>query len=112
MWRRTADGPRVSAKIAIGNPPAASRSAVRDRGIVEAMPPLWRGRAAMPSAGFRAMGGAMTDAQSTLIDAARQSLGAKAVITDPADVGPWLSDWRGRVHGRSPAILAPASTAE
>ena len=54
----------------------------------------------------------MNDAQSQLIAAARQRLGPKAVITDAADVEPWLSDWRGRVHGRSPAILAPATTEE
>jgi FAD/FMN-containing dehydrogenase len=54
----------------------------------------------------------MSDPQSELIAAARQRLGAKSVITDPADVEPWLSDWRGRVHGQSPAILAPSSTEE
>jgi FAD/FMN-containing dehydrogenase len=54
----------------------------------------------------------MNDAQSELIAAARQRLGAKSVVTDPADVEPWLSDWRGRVHGQSPAILAPSSTEE
>jgi FAD/FMN-containing dehydrogenase len=54
----------------------------------------------------------MNDAQSKLIAAATERLGPKAVITDPADVEPWLSDWRGRVHGHSPAMLAPSSTDE
>src|SRR6202008_3492662 len=44
-------------------------------------------------------------------EAARQ-LGPKAVITDPKEIEPWVTDWRGRVHGASPAILAPASTDE
>jgi FAD/FMN-containing dehydrogenase len=54
----------------------------------------------------------MTEAQAKLIAAAEQVLGAKGVITDPREIAPWVSDWRGRVHGASPAILAPASTDE
>ncbi|WP_260599754.1 FAD-binding oxidoreductase [Sphingomonas endolithica] len=53
----------------------------------------------------------MTPAQDRFIHAVRMALGDKAVITDPADIDPWLHDWRGRYHGRSPAILAPADTA-
>ena len=34
------------------------------------------------------------------------------LITDPAAIAPWLSDWRGRVHGKARAILAPQSTEE
>jgi FAD/FMN-containing dehydrogenase len=52
------------------------------------------------------------DAQQQLISAVEQRLGPKAVISDPAEVEPWLTDWRGRVHGAAPAILAPASTEE
>jgi FAD/FMN-containing dehydrogenase len=51
-------------------------------------------------------------AQAQLIDDIRSSCGAKAVITDPGDVAPWLTDWRGRYHGQADAILAPASTDE
>jgi FAD/FMN-containing dehydrogenase len=51
----------------------------------------------------------MTD-QSQMIAELRAKLGPKAVITDPAEIAPWVDDWRGRVHGRSPALLAPAST--
>ena len=51
-------------------------------------------------------------AQSQLIDAARRELGEKAVVTDRQELEPWLSDWRGRVHGEAPAMLAPASTEE
>src|SRR5689334_1638927 len=54
----------------------------------------------------------MTEAQAKLIAAAEQVLGAKGVITDPREIAPWVSDWRGRVHGASPAIIAPASTDE
>src|SRR5438270_4063051 len=52
------------------------------------------------------------NAQAQMTAAAGQKLGPKGVITDPAEVEPWLTDWRGRVHGAAPAILAPASTEE
>jgi FAD/FMN-containing dehydrogenase len=32
------------------------------------------------------------------------------VITDPREIEPWVIDWRGRIHGSAPAMLAPAST--
>ncbi len=54
----------------------------------------------------------MTDAQSELIEEVRTRFGAKTAITDPADVEPWLTDWRGRFHGKAAAILSPASTEE
>ena len=54
----------------------------------------------------------MTEAASRMIAEAGRKLGPKAVITDPNDIEPWVTDWRGRVHGASPAILAPASTDE
>ena len=54
----------------------------------------------------------MNDAQAKLIEQAWQSLGPKVVITDPKEIEPWASDWRGRVHGTAPALLAPASTEE
>ena len=54
----------------------------------------------------------MTEAEAKLIEMAREKLGSKAVITDSQDIEPWVIDWRGRVHGASPAILAPASTDE
>jgi FAD/FMN-containing dehydrogenase len=54
----------------------------------------------------------MTEAEAQLIEQAGQKLGAKVVITDPSEIEPWVSDWRGRVHGSSPAILAPSSTEE
>jgi FAD/FMN-containing dehydrogenase len=47
-----------------------------------------------------------------LIEAVRTGFGPKAVITDPADVEPWLTDWRGRFHGAARAVLSPSSTDE
>ena len=54
----------------------------------------------------------MTKAQDELIQAAMHQLGPKGVVTDPREVEPWLSDWRGRLHGAAPAMLAPSSTDE
>src|SRR5437763_4382388 len=53
----------------------------------------------------------MTAAEAQLIEQAARKLGPKAVITDPREIAPWITDWRGRVHGAAPAMLAPASTA-
>jgi FAD/FMN-containing dehydrogenase len=52
------------------------------------------------------------DGQARMIAAAGQALGPKAVVTDPQEIAPWLTDWRGRIHGAAPAMLAPASTDE
>jgi FAD/FMN-containing dehydrogenase len=54
----------------------------------------------------------MTDARRRLIAAVRERLGERAAITDPAEMEPWLSDWRGRYHGKSDAMLSPSSTEE
>lgn len=37
-------------------------------------------------------------------------MGPKGVITDPDDIAPWISDWRGRYHGAAAAILQPETT--
>jgi FAD/FMN-containing dehydrogenase len=52
------------------------------------------------------------DAKGQMIAVAGQMLGPKAVVTDPQEIAPWLTDWRGRIHGAAPAMLAPASTDE
>ena len=49
--------------------------------------------------------------QARLIEAVRAALGDKAVVTDPQDIAPWLTDWRGRYHGASVAMLCPDTTA-
>jgi FAD/FMN-containing dehydrogenase len=58
----------------------------------------------------RAIALAMMDAAAQLVEQASQKLGPKAVITDPKEIEPWVTDWRGRVHGASPAMLMPSST--
>lgn len=50
--------------------------------------------------------------RTTLIHELRDRFGARAILTNPSDVEPWLTDWRGRWHGRADAILAPASRSE
>src|SRR6476661_1860088 len=54
----------------------------------------------------------MTDRIAAFVDRARPLLGERAIVTDPCEIEPWTTDWRGRVHGRSSVMLAPASTAE
>ncbi|MCF2515546.1 FAD-binding oxidoreductase [Sphingomonas sp. G124] len=54
----------------------------------------------------------MTGARQQLIDSVRARFGERAAVTEPADIEPWLTDWRGRWHGRSDAILQPGSTEE
>jgi FAD/FMN-containing dehydrogenase len=54
----------------------------------------------------------MTEGEAALIEEAGRKLGPKTVVTDPGEIEPWVTDWRGRVHGATPAMLAPASTDE
>ncbi|WP_324750758.1 FAD-binding oxidoreductase [Sphingomonas sp. LY54] len=39
-------------------------------------------------------------------------LGPKGFTTDPAEMAPWLEDWRKRFRGAAAAMISPASTAE
>ena len=39
-------------------------------------------------------------------------LGPKGVLSEPADITPRLTDWRGAFHGKAPFIACPASTGE
>ncbi|QDP19070.1 FAD-binding oxidoreductase [Sphingomonas xanthus] len=50
--------------------------------------------------------------QAELIAEVLRDHGPQSVVTDPRDIEPWLSDWRGRWHGAASAILQPANTAE
>src|SRR5438067_1744133 len=54
----------------------------------------------------------MNSSQSALVETVRAQLGERCVVTDAAAIEPWLTDWRGRFHGQSPALLQPASTEE
>jgi FAD/FMN-containing dehydrogenase len=47
-----------------------------------------------------------------LIDRLRQRLGPNGILTDPADTDPYCEDWRRLYHGKTPAVLRPANTAE
>ena len=50
--------------------------------------------------------------RAALIAAVSERFGPATVVTDSADIAPWLTDWRGRWHGASDAILQPSSTEE
>ena len=54
----------------------------------------------------------MTPAQQQLVDGMIARFGAKAALTEAADIAPWLTDWRGRWSGTSAAILQPGSAEE
>ena len=47
---------------------------------------------------------------AAMIHAAIARFGPKIALTDPADIAPWLTDWRGRWTGKSAAILQPETT--
>lgn len=47
-----------------------------------------------------------------LLDKLAALLGPKGFTRDPAEMDPWLSDWRGRYRGAAAAMLAPASREE
>ncbi|HEX6218084.1 MAG TPA: FAD-binding oxidoreductase [Sphingomicrobium sp.] len=47
-----------------------------------------------------------------LISAVREQFGERAVLTDAHDIAPWTSDWRGRFHGKSDAVIEPKATDE
>lgn len=53
-----------------------------------------------------------TSPRAEMIAAVAEALGPRGVVTDPAEIAPWLTDWRGRYHGASAAILAPDTTAD
>jgi len=47
-----------------------------------------------------------------VLDRLRNIVGDKGLLSNPADMAPWLSDWRGRRTGNAIAVVSPASTAE
>ncbi|HYE29630.1 MAG TPA: FAD-binding oxidoreductase [Allosphingosinicella sp.] len=51
-------------------------------------------------------------APPALLDELESRLGPRGFTRDADAMAPWLSDWRGRYHGRAAALLSPASTAE
>ncbi len=61
---------------------------------------------------IRIVGHIRTMAEPALLADLAALLGPRGYTDAPADMAPWLSDWRGRVHGRAAAMLSPGSTAE
>jgi FAD/FMN-containing dehydrogenase len=47
---------------------------------------------------------------NALLESLRAAVGAAHVLTDPADVAPYVTDWRGRYSGRALAIVRPGDT--
>jgi FAD/FMN-containing dehydrogenase len=54
----------------------------------------------------------MTPAQTRLFDTLSATLPSRALVTEPADIAPWLTDWRKRFEGRAALMIEPASTQE
>ncbi|MGA9866933.1 MAG: FAD-binding oxidoreductase [Acetobacteraceae bacterium] len=49
---------------------------------------------------------------TTLIERLRAIVGARGLLTDPADTAEYVTDWRRLYRGRTPAVVRPASTEE
>ena len=49
---------------------------------------------------------------ASLLDAFANLLGPKGYSADPDAMAPWLTDWRGKYHGRAAAMLSPSTTDE
>jgi FAD/FMN-containing dehydrogenase len=49
---------------------------------------------------------------ATFLAVLERRLGPKGFTRDARDMEPWLSDWRGRVHGNAAALLSPANVDE
>ncbi len=47
-----------------------------------------------------------------LVDALRAAIGAPYVLTEAADVAPYLRDWRGRYEGQALCVARPGTTEE
>jgi FAD/FMN-containing dehydrogenase len=45
-------------------------------------------------------------------EAFARRLGAKGFTTDPDEIAPWLTDWRGLYHGKAVALLSPSCVEE
>ncbi len=54
----------------------------------------------------------MMDVRATLQARLEAAVGAAQVLTAPADIAAYLTDWRGRYHGHARAAVRPESTAE
>ena len=54
----------------------------------------------------------MADIRATLRARLDAAVGSAQVLSAPADLAPYLTDWRGRYHGRAQAVVRPGTTAE
>ena len=54
----------------------------------------------------------MTDIRASLRARLDAAVGSAQVLTAPSDVAPYVTDWRGRFHGRALAVVRPGATAE
>jgi FAD/FMN-containing dehydrogenase len=54
----------------------------------------------------------MTDIRATLRARLDAAVGSAQVLTAPDDAAPYLTDWRGRYHGRACAVVRPGTTEE
>ena len=54
----------------------------------------------------------MTDIRATLRARLDAAVGSAQVLTEPGDVEPYVTDWRGRYRGRALAVARPGTTAE
>jgi FAD/FMN-containing dehydrogenase len=48
----------------------------------------------------------------SLAEQLAEIVGATNVLTDPTDIAPFVTDWRGRYRGRAQCVVRPANTAE
>lgn len=51
-------------------------------------------------------------ATTALLDSIRAVVGARGLVTDPADTAAYSEDWRRLYQGRTPAVIRPGSTLE
>jgi FAD/FMN-containing dehydrogenase len=54
----------------------------------------------------------MIDIRATLRARLDAAVGSAQVLTATADMAPYVTDWRGRFHGRALAVVRPGDTAE
>ena len=54
----------------------------------------------------------MNDAVPPAFDELKAALGPGGWTQDPAEIAPWLTEWRNRWTGRTPLLLTPRSTEE
>ncbi|HVL41600.1 MAG TPA: hydroxyacid dehydrogenase, partial [Brevundimonas sp.] len=54
----------------------------------------------------------MTPPSAAALEALKSAAGAGAWTDDPAEIAPWLTEWRNRWQGHTPLMLTPRSTEE